>query len=94
MKDIFLADAHLRRPGDTNYQKLLEFIGSLEGNTRTLYLLGDIFEFWVGYRHVVFTAYLPLLEALRRLRKTGTEIVFIETGIGLFENAEIACTVG
>lgn len=94
MKDIFLADAHLRHPGDTNYQKLLEFLGSIEGNTRTLYLLGDIFEFWVGYRHVVFTAYLPLLEALRRLRETGIEIVFIEGNHDFFMGPYFTETLG
>lgn len=97
MKDIFLADAHLRRPADANYRKLLEFLGTLEGNTRTLYLLGDIFEFWVGYRYVVFTAYLPLLEGLRRLREAGTEIVFIEGNhdfhMGLYFTEILGCRV-
>lgn len=78
MKDIFLADAHLRHPSDPNYRKMLEFLGTLEGRTRTLYLLGDIFEFWVGYRSCVFAPHVPMLEALRRLRESGTELVFIE----------------
>jgi UDP-2,3-diacylglucosamine hydrolase len=78
MKDVFLADAHLRDPGDENYRRLLTFLEGLRGKTRTLYLLGDIFEFWIGYRHAVFSAYVPVLEALRRLREDGTDLVFVE----------------
>jgi UDP-2,3-diacylglucosamine hydrolase len=78
MRDVFIADAHLLDPADENYRRLLAFFDELRGETRTLYLLGDVFEFWVGYRHVVFTPYVPLLEALRRLREEGTEIVCVE----------------
>jgi UDP-2,3-diacylglucosamine hydrolase len=78
MRDVFIADAHLLDPADENYRRLLAFLDGLRGETRTLYLLGDVFEFWVGYRHVVFAPYVPLLEALRRLREGGTAIVCVE----------------
>lgn len=78
MRDLFIADAHLLDPTDDNYRKLLAFLREQGPQTRTLYLLGDIFEFWVGYRHSVFSAYVPLLEALRRMREHGTEIVYVE----------------
>jgi UDP-2,3-diacylglucosamine hydrolase len=78
MRDVFIADAHLLDPAAENYRRLLTFLDGLRGNTRTLYLLGDVFEFWVGYRHVVFAPYVPLLEALRRLHEEGTEIVCVE----------------
>jgi len=78
MRDVFIADAHLRDPEDGNYRRLLTFLDRLRGETRTLYLLGDIFEFWIGYRHAVFSAYVPILEALRRLREDGTDLVFVE----------------
>jgi len=78
MKDLFLADAHLINPADDNYRRLLALFQREEGQVRTLYLLGDIFEFWVGYEHVVFTPYVPILEALRRLHERGTRIVWVE----------------
>jgi len=78
MKDVFIADAHLNRPEDANYRKLLEFLRGLAGEVRTLYLLGDIFQFWVGYRHCVFANYVPLLEALHALRSAGAELVYVE----------------
>jgi UDP-2,3-diacylglucosamine hydrolase len=78
MRDIFIADAHLVDPEDPNYRRLLSFFEEQRGRIRTLFLLGDIFEFWMGYRHTVFAPYVPLLEALRRLRESGTEIVYVE----------------
>ena len=41
-------------------------------------ILGDLFEFWIGYPRVPFTHYLPVLEALRHLREKGVEIVYFE----------------
>jgi UDP-2,3-diacylglucosamine hydrolase len=78
MKDVFIADAHLLDPADNNYGKLLTFLEEQRGKVRTLFLLGDIFEFWVGYRHAVFASYVPILEALRRFRENGTKIVYVE----------------
>lgn len=77
-RDIFLADAHLLSPGDANYQRLLAFLAEQRGRLRTLYILGDLFEFWVGYRHLVFAPYVPLLTALGELRAAGCEIVYVE----------------
>ncbi len=77
-KDIFLADAHLENPQDPAYQHLLNFLRSQRGQIRHLVLLGDIFEFWVGYRHCVFSAYLPLLQLLQQLHSDGTKIIVVE----------------
>lgn len=78
MKDIFLSDAHLIDPADPNYRRLLAFLAQERGSIRTLYLLGDIFEFWIGYRHAVFAPYVPLLELLRQLHEDGVELVCVE----------------
>lgn len=78
MRKVFIADAHLRRPEDDNYRKLLLFLAGLRGNTDTLFILGDLFEFWIGYRRVPFTHYFPVLEQLRDLAGGGTDIVFFE----------------
>jgi UDP-2,3-diacylglucosamine hydrolase len=78
MKDIFLADTHLLDPRDNRYRLLLDFLDQQRGQLRSLVMLGDIFEFWLGYKHTVFSAYLPLLECLRRLREAGAELVFVE----------------
>lgn len=78
MRKIFIADAHLKCETDENYRLLLDFLGELPGNTDTLFILGDLFEFWIGYPEVPFSHYLPVLERLRQLHDKGIEIVYFE----------------
>jgi UDP-2,3-diacylglucosamine hydrolase len=78
MRKVFIADSHLRNPEDENYRKLLQFLAGLTGTTDTLFILGDLFEFWIGYRRVPFTHYFPVMEQLRQLAGSGTKIVFFE----------------
>lgn len=78
MRAVFLADAHLRQPSDDNYRALLAFLAEQEGQTDLLALLGDICEFLVGYPDSVFPAYAPLFEALTRLQRSGTQLVYVE----------------
>ncbi|WP_298038569.1 UDP-2,3-diacylglucosamine diphosphatase [uncultured Desulfuromonas sp.] len=96
-KDLFIADAHLLDPGDANYRRLLTFLDEQRGRIRTLYLLGDIFDFWFGYRHTVFAPYVPILEALRRIREEGTEIVYVEGNhdfhMGPFFEQTLGCRI-
>jgi len=96
MRAIFLADAHLRDPQDHNYQQLLKFLGQQE-DLDGLFLLGDLFEFWIGYRHLAFTSYIPLLEQLRRLVEKGTRLYFVEGNhdfnLGPYFSDTLHCTI-
>lgn len=96
MKAIFLADAHLRHAEDKNYRALLDFL-SQEKELDALFLLGDIFEFWLGYKHLVFSAYVPLLEKLRQLSEAGTKLYFVEGNhdfnMGPYFTETLHCTV-
>lgn len=78
MRTIFLADAHLMLPDDRNYRMLLAFLRSLEGNTDTLFIMGDLFDFWVGFPSQPFKQYEPLVDALRALRLSGCGLVYFE----------------
>lgn len=78
MHAIFIADAHLRRKDDENYRLLLEFLAGLRGSIDILYILGDLFEFWIGYERTPYPHYLPVLEKLQELRESGIEIVYFE----------------
>jgi UDP-2,3-diacylglucosamine hydrolase len=97
MRDIFLADAHLRAPDDPPYRRLLAFLAEQRGQLRTLYLLGDIFDFWLGFRHTVYAPYVPLLAALRELRQAGTDLVYVEGNhdfhMGPYFTGELGCRV-
>jgi UDP-2,3-diacylglucosamine hydrolase len=94
MRKVFIADAHLRNPCDENYRVLLRFLSELHGTTETLFILGDLFEFWIGYRTTAFPHYQPILEHLRKLSATGTEIVYFEGNHDFHMGKHFSETVG
>ena len=78
MRAIFIADAHLVSPDDANYRLLLRFLRELEGDLDTLYILGDLFDFWLGFPSHPFTQYDAILDALERLVARGCRLVYYE----------------
>lgn len=97
MRDLFIADAHLRSPDDLNYQTLLTFLESQSTGLRTLYLLGDIFEFWLGFEHVAYADHIPALDCFRRLHDQGVNIVYVEGNhdfnLGPFFEQRLNCKI-
>ena len=84
MKAVFLSDAHIRDHADENLPPLLAFLESLRGEIDRLYILGDLFDTWFGFRRVVFDEYTALLGALDALHRSGARIVYV-TGNHDFE---------
>jgi len=104
---IFLADVHLSGSRPDKENRFLGFLESLEGRVDALYILGDLFDFWVGPRHAKLPEHARVLSALRRLHSSGSDLVFLPgnrdfhvgrgfekaTGAKVFP-AEISITLG
>lgn len=78
MRTIFLADAHLISPPEHNYRLLLQFLRQLEGNTETLFIMGDLFDFWLGFPLNPYSQYDEVLNALQSLVNSGCRLVYFE----------------
>ena len=78
MRTIFLADAHLSMPTDRNYRVLLQFLRELEGNTAALFVMGDLFDFWLGFSSRPFRQYDVVLAALHTLVRSGCRLIYFE----------------
>jgi len=78
MRKIFIADAHLRSPEDANYRTLIRFLETLPPDTDTLFLLGDLFEFWIGNPNPVYSHYREIIDCLKGVRGRGVRIVYFE----------------
>jgi len=78
MRKIFIADAHLRSPEDANYRTLIRFLETLPADTDTLFLLGDLFEFWIGNPDPVYSHYREIIDCLKGVRGRGVRIVYFE----------------
>ncbi len=77
MTTVFVADAHLSGRKDPNQASLVRFVDGLTG-VDTFIVLGDLFDYWVGYNKVVYKEFAPLLDSFKRLVERGTKMVYIE----------------
>lgn len=78
MRTIFIADAHLVTPSDRNYRLLLQFLHELKGEATELFILGDLFDFWLGFPSNPFRQHDALIEALFALKQSGCRLVYFE----------------
>ena len=75
----FVSDVHLGLEvgdADARERKFASFLNSLPQNTKALYLLGDIFDFWYEYKNVVPRRFTRTLGALASLVDRGVEVYF------------------
>lgn len=74
MKTVLFSDVHLdaapcgaqRR---TEFSAFLRHLG--EDHVERIVILGDLFDFWFEYRHVVFSGFFEVLRAFADLRDAG-----------------------
>jgi UDP-2,3-diacylglucosamine hydrolase len=76
----FLSDAHLGSlaipHNRTQERRLVRFLDSIKDKAATIYLLGDMFDFWDEYKYVVPKGYTRFLGKLSELTDNGIEIHF------------------
>jgi UDP-2,3-diacylglucosamine hydrolase len=57
--------------------RLLDFLRALPGRAGSLYVVGDLFEFWFEYSSAIPRRYFALLRALAEVREAGVEITLL-----------------
>lgn len=79
MKTYFVSDVHLGLqvgdPADRE-RRFADFLNGLPSDTESLYLLGDIWDFWYEYRDVVPKGYVRVFAALTSLMDRGVNVYF------------------
>ncbi len=78
MAKLFISDLHLsaQRPAITDL--FLDFLQRRAARARALYILGDLFEYWIGDEAAAQPEFLPVIQALRRL--TADTLVYVMHG--------------
>jgi len=77
----FVSDVHLGlQVADpvARERRFADFLNSLPEETKALYMLGDIWDFWYEYRDVVPKGYVRVLSALQGLMDRGVEVYFFQ----------------
>lgn len=70
---VFISDVHLGGREKRKLERLVPILSEGE----TVYLLGDIFEYWAGRDQIREPAYAELARVLHRLSRSGTMFFFI-----------------
>lgn len=80
-KTWFISDLHLDPSRPHLFTLLLEFLDHIEPQADALYILGDLFEFWIGddlIESPLGTSYLPILQRLRAFSDQGIPLYFTQ----------------
>lgn len=87
---VFISDAHIRNDKSHRCQMLVKFLHDIRDRLTSLYILGDLFEFWFEYNLVFPKDYFTALAALYNLIQDGKHVHYIlgnhEVTIGRFLN--------
>ncbi|HOZ48313.1 MAG TPA: UDP-2,3-diacylglucosamine diphosphatase [Candidatus Hydrogenedentes bacterium] len=77
MTTLFLSDVHLdvRPVGQDRTADFVSFLRRIDTHrVDRLVILGDLFDFWFEYQHVVFSGYFDVLRGLADLRDAGVAL--------------------
>ncbi|MBD3671445.1 MAG: UDP-2,3-diacylglucosamine diphosphatase [Gammaproteobacteria bacterium] len=78
MATLFVSDLHLTTERPASGQAFLDLLESDQARqAEALYILGDLFEIWLGDDAVV-DEYRSYIEALKRLSESGVPLYFIQ----------------
>jgi len=80
MKTLIFSDVHLTvtPEGRERMDVFVSFLRGLDpAEVERIVILGDLFDFWFEYRHVIFSGYFDVLCALAELRDGGVEFHFV-----------------
>jgi UDP-2,3-diacylglucosamine hydrolase len=82
-KAYFASDFHLGAPDAerslVRERKLVAWLDSISSDCQHLFLVGDLFDFWFDYKHVVPKGFLRFLGKLAAMADQGTQI-YLFTG--------------
>jgi len=77
MATFFIADLHLSEDREEIVELFLSFLNHGIRNTDMLYILGDLFDLWLGDDDTRFP-HLPVMDALRQATERGTSISLLQ----------------
>jgi len=79
-KIFFASDFHLGVPNYSESldreKRIIRWLDAIKKDAHSIYLLGDIFDFWFEYKHAIPKGFIRLQGKLAELRDAGIPIIF------------------
>ncbi len=80
MKTLVVSDVHLTVAAD-GHERMAAFVRFLRtidpAEFNRIIILGDLFDFWFEYQHVIYSGYFDVLRVLADLRDGGVQFYFV-----------------
>jgi len=77
MSTLFIADLHLAPERPRVNEQFLQFASSIAAGAQALYILGDLFEYWIGDDDLSDSLHGEIADALAALSSAGTALYFM-----------------
>ncbi|HYC85332.1 MAG TPA: UDP-2,3-diacylglucosamine diphosphatase [Chryseosolibacter sp.] len=79
-KIYFASDFHLGVPDHDSSlireKRIVAWLDSIQHDAHSIYLLGDLFDFWFEYKYTIPKGYIRLLGKLAEIRDAGIPVTF------------------
>ena len=83
--NYFVSDIHIQKMESERGQNFLAFLKTLNAsNCKALYMLGDIFDLWIGEHDYFLKQYTPIIQEINRLLGLGIEVSYFEGNHDLY----------
>lgn len=76
----FISDAHLgiQLKGCEEREKhLISFLQEIRSSASHLFIVGDLFDFWIEYKHAIRPVYFSVLHELKQLIDNGVTVYYL-----------------
>jgi UDP-2,3-diacylglucosamine hydrolase len=77
MRRLFLSDVHLAPRDPERTRAFLSFLEAEAPRTDELYILGDLFDYWIGPKHLQKPDYREVIQALCAATRAGLLAMFL-----------------
>ena len=93
-KALFISDLHLQATSPKTVAAFLQFLEKRASQSEQLYILGDLFEYWVGDDDMDSETVKVILGAIRRISDNGTSVFWISGNRDLLTGRKFLRTIG
>src|SRR4051812_29982147 len=76
-KTLFISDLHLSASEPQTTETFLRFANAVDSQTDALYVLGDLFEYWIGDDDLNEPYHQTIINVLANIAKAGTRLFFM-----------------
>lgn len=77
MTTLFISDLHLTPKRPQTNELFFDFLTSITEDADSLYILGDLFEFWIGDDAVQISGQESVVSAIKQLVDSGVTVYFM-----------------